>query len=65
MPPELRKINCPNCNAAILWSDLYPHRPFCSQRCKLIDFGDWAMERFAIAGELQHEQLSEDEQDDS
>ena len=27
------------------------HRPFCSKRCQQIDFGDWATESFAIAGE--------------
>jgi len=26
----------------------FPYRPFCSRRCKDIDFGDWAMERHAI-----------------
>jgi uncharacterized protein len=27
-----------------------PFRPFCSERCKLIDLGAWAQERYAIAG---------------
>jgi endogenous inhibitor of DNA gyrase (YacG/DUF329 family) len=27
------------------------HRPFCSERCKLIDLGEWASERRAIPGE--------------
>lgn len=29
----------------------FPQRPFCSARCKSIDFGDWAMERHKIEGE--------------
>jgi endogenous inhibitor of DNA gyrase (YacG/DUF329 family) len=35
------------------WTEASPWRPFCSQRCKLIDFGDWASERHSIAGESQ------------
>ena len=27
-----------------------PSRPFCSERCKLIDLGAWAEERYSIAG---------------
>lgn len=45
------ELNCPNCGNAILWNDDYPHRPFCSKRCKQIDFGDWASESHAIPGE--------------
>jgi len=25
-----------------------PYRPFCSQRCKLIDLGQWATENYRI-----------------
>ena len=44
-------VKCPNCKASVEWSDKQPYRPFCSQRCQQIDFGDWASESFAIAGE--------------
>ena len=44
-------FNCPTCQQAIVWSDDFPHRPFCSARCKQIDFGDWATERFSIDGD--------------
>jgi endogenous inhibitor of DNA gyrase (YacG/DUF329 family) len=27
------------------------HRPFCSERCKLRDLGNWASERYRIPGE--------------
>lgn len=45
------ELNCPTCNKTITWSDEYPDRPFCSARCKQIDFGDWANETHAIPGE--------------
>jgi endogenous inhibitor of DNA gyrase (YacG/DUF329 family) len=33
------------------WSAASPFRPFCSERCKLIDLGAWASEQRAIPGE--------------
>ena len=45
------KLNCPTCQKAITWSEAYPFRPFCSERCKLIDLGEWATEGHRIPGE--------------
>ena len=37
-------VQCPTCKTSIEWSDMHPQRPFCSQRCQQIDFGDlWMM----------------------
>ena len=41
-------VNCPTCGAAVEWGPQSPWRPFCSQRCKLNDLGDWANERFRV-----------------
>jgi hypothetical protein len=30
------------------WSEKSPWRPFCSERCKLIDLGDWLEENHRI-----------------
>lgn len=38
---------CPNCGKPAEWQD-NPHRPFCSERCKLIDFGRWANEEYRV-----------------
>jgi endogenous inhibitor of DNA gyrase (YacG/DUF329 family) len=35
----------------VKWIAENQHRPFCSQRCQQIDFGDWATESYSIAGE--------------
>ncbi|MFL0796824.1 MAG: DNA gyrase inhibitor YacG [Cellvibrionaceae bacterium] len=43
-------VKCPTCHTEIEWSEKSPYRPFCSKRCKLIDFGDWAEERNSIPG---------------
>jgi endogenous inhibitor of DNA gyrase (YacG/DUF329 family) len=43
-------VKCPVCGAAVRWSDENRYRPFCSERCKLIDLGAWASDRYAIPG---------------
>ncbi|MGB0662334.1 MAG: DNA gyrase inhibitor YacG [Pontibacterium sp.] len=42
-------IDCPTCNAPSLWSPENASRPFCSERCKLIDLGEWASGGYSIA----------------
>lgn len=51
MTERVLKVNCPTCKEIVIWSEENPYRPFCSERCKLIDFGEWANERNVIAGE--------------
>lgn len=40
-------IQCPKCGETSLWEN-NPYRPFCSERCKLIDFGAWANESYKL-----------------
>lgn len=44
-------VQCPVCRTDVPWSAASRWRPFCSERCKLIDLGDWASERHVIPGE--------------
>lgn len=44
-------VQCPNCKRPVLWSTDNTFRPFCCERCKLIDLGEWANEEKAIPGE--------------
>ncbi|MBF2754576.1 MAG: DNA gyrase inhibitor YacG [Gammaproteobacteria bacterium AqS3] len=46
-----RLIDCPACGAKVLWSPENRWRPFCSERCKLVDLGKWANEEYAIEGD--------------
>jgi endogenous inhibitor of DNA gyrase (YacG/DUF329 family) len=52
------RLLCPTCRREIQWSEQFPERPFCSERCRLIDLGAWLSEQHAIpddapaAGEL-------------
>ena len=41
-------VKCPTCGAPVQWSADSPFRPFCSERCKYVDLGAWASERYAI-----------------
>jgi uncharacterized protein len=43
-------MTCPLCRQATAWKD-NPWRPFCSERCQLIDLGTWAAEQYRIAGQ--------------
>lgn len=44
-------VACPTCKKAVPWTAEEKFKPFCSERCKLIDLGDWATEAHKIAGE--------------
>jgi len=43
-----RKIQCPQCGATTDYAPGNPFRPFCSERCKLIDMGAWASGQYRI-----------------
>jgi len=44
-------VKCPTCDRPLEWSPASPFRPFCSERCRLIDLGAWLSEERSIAGE--------------
>jgi len=46
-----KMIQCPTCGKTLVWDKANPYRPFCSERCKLIDLGEWASEKHRISGE--------------
>ncbi|ELV8703804.1 DNA gyrase inhibitor YacG, partial [Vibrio vulnificus] len=37
-------VKCPQCGTDVEWGEQSPHRPFCSKKCQMIDFGEWADE---------------------
>lgn len=41
-------VNCPICGALVQWTAENRWRPFCSERCKLIDLGQWATEKYRV-----------------
>lgn len=41
-------VKCPSCKKPVIWEET-PTRPFCSERCKLIDLGKWLDEDYRVA----------------
>jgi hypothetical protein len=39
---------CPTCGKKVEWTEKNPYRPFCSERCKQIDLGAWAEEKYKV-----------------
>lgn len=44
-------VDCPTCGRQVEWTPASKFRPFCSERCKMVDLGAWASERYAVPGE--------------
>ena len=61
MPPAPRVLcaHCRRLEAMPAW------RPFCSERCKNIDLGDWASERYRVPTEQGPQDEAREEQEGS
>jgi uncharacterized protein len=44
-------VKCPTCGRVIAWTSEHKFKPFCCERCKLIDLGEWFLEEKTIPGE--------------
>lgn len=54
-------VKCPRCGTEVEYEG-NEFRPFCSERCKLIDFGAWADEEYslpAVETELGENEIAE------
>lgn len=51
-------VQCPTCSIDVPWVSEQKYRPFCGERCQLIDFGGWATESFRVAGEAAVDEAS-------
>ncbi|BCX70551.1 MULTISPECIES: DNA gyrase inhibitor YacG [Pseudomonas] len=59
---QIPTVECPTCGAPVEWSPESKYRPFCSDRCKLIDLGAWASEehKIPVAPDAEDELFSGD-----
>lgn len=48
MSKKTVKVRCPRCGNESVWGAENAYRPFCSERCKLIDLGAWASEAYRV-----------------
>ncbi|HWX31793.1 MAG TPA: DNA gyrase inhibitor YacG [Steroidobacteraceae bacterium] len=44
-------VKCPTCRRPVEWSAASTYRPFCSERCRLVDLGAWFNEQHKIPDE--------------
>lgn len=56
-------VRCPICRVEVSWEG-NPHRPFCSERCRLIDLGAWTEGRYRIPGEELKQESKKEKGDD-
>jgi endogenous inhibitor of DNA gyrase (YacG/DUF329 family) len=52
-------IRCPICKKEVALGA--PDFPFCSERCRIIDLGNWASEKYKVSTPVQPKQEDEDE----
>ena len=45
---EPTRVACPSCGKSVEWGPQSPYRPFCSGRCKTMDLGAWASEKYRV-----------------
>ena len=59
MAKRVLTVTCPQCGGKSVWSTENRYRPFCSERCKLIDLGAWASESYRVPVEETADPLGE------
>lgn len=45
------RLLCPTCKRELSWNEQFPWRPFCSERCKMVDLGAWLANDRGIPGD--------------
>ena len=63
--PSARTVACPQCGKAVEWTPESRYRPFCSERCKMLDFGAWAAEAYRLPVDPQDEDMESIPRDDN
>jgi endogenous inhibitor of DNA gyrase (YacG/DUF329 family) len=51
-------VKCPTCDKAVAWISSSEYRPFCSERCRLIDLGEWADGKRSIPSDPEHDDVT-------
>ena len=65
MIEPVRYVGCPRCGAQVAWTPAARFRPFCSERCRMVDLGAWATEQYRVGAEPERQgQRGEPESED-
>jgi uncharacterized protein len=59
MTEKITIVICPTCGQIVAWIPTNRFRPFCSERCKMIDLGNWASEDYNLPAD-EDQPLSEE-----
>ena len=59
----LSRVRCPTCRKPVVWNE-NPYRPFCSERCRITDLGNWAAERYRVPAEEDEPEAGDDEEEE-
>jgi endogenous inhibitor of DNA gyrase (YacG/DUF329 family) len=51
-------VACPICQKQVHWNEDSVFRPFCSERCQLIDLGEWASGNRSIPSDADHDDVT-------
>ena len=54
-----KRIHCPKCRKLTLYDPKNSFRPFCSERCRILDLGAWADEKYKIAQDGEEDNVNE------
>ncbi|MGI9071736.1 MAG: DNA gyrase inhibitor YacG [Bryobacteraceae bacterium] len=53
-------VRCPICKKDVTFDN--PYMPFCSDRCRIIDLGNWASEKYVISTPTRQNETDEFEE---
>ena len=56
-------VRCPICQKEVAAGE--PEFPFCSERCRIIDLGNWASEKYVVPTPADPDLVKSDEDDDT
>jgi endogenous inhibitor of DNA gyrase (YacG/DUF329 family) len=62
---KVRYVACPRCGKQVVWDQENPFRPFCSERCKIVDLGAWATEKYRVPVQEDREEPDAEKQGDN
>ena len=51
-------VNCPSCNTLVAWVTSNRHRPFCSDRCRILDLGEWAVGHRVLPPDTEYDDVT-------
>jgi endogenous inhibitor of DNA gyrase (YacG/DUF329 family) len=49
------RVSCPTCRRELTWNEQFPFRPFCSERCRMVDLGAWFAGERSLSGDAVDE----------